>query len=435
LKRTHALPRRRRSRWLPLLALFLCLAGCIPPRSDERTTLLYAFWGSLATQALDEEIVRRFEAENPDIKVEMLPIGARYTDKLQAMFVGKVAPDVMMIGLESYTEWLHKGLLEPLDDVLPPDRRAQLMPVVREIFEREGHFYAIPIHAGGHVMFVNLDALEKAGLSRDDLASWENILKIAPRLSSRHGDPQALTDYATMVPIPITMIWSFGGKLFDDLRHPRKVTVNTPETRAGLGFLRALSQSRPVVPMEMAGEQGGYTLFRDGKVALYCNGRWVTPELEGATRFRWDVVPFPKGGAGSVTRLYASGMGVWSGSRRKEAAKRFVKFYTSKRGIDTLLSGGRYTPVYRDWAYGDDFLKLRPPESMQVFSETMEKGRAEVPLNAPGSLEVDTLVRGRMEELISQPDLPVETVLAGLEGDLEHWLQRRRRLGKDSQDR
>lgn len=365
----------------------------------------------------------------------MLPIGARYTDKLQAMFVGKVAPDVMMIGLESYTEWLNKGLLEPLDDVLPPDRRAQMMPVVKRIFEQEGRFYAIPIHAGGHVMFVNLDALEKAGLTRDDLSSWEGILKIAPRLSSRHGDAEALTDYATMAPIPLTLIWSFGGKLFDDLLNPQRVTVNTPKTRAGLGFLRALSRSSYIVPMEMAGEQGGYTLFRDGKVALYCNGRWVTPELKGATRFRWDVIPFPKGSVDSVTRLYASGMGVWSGSRKKEAAKRFVRFYTSKRGIDILLSGGRYTPVYRDWAFSADFLKLRPPESMQVFSETMEEGKAEVPLNAPGSLEVDTLVRGRIEQLVSRPDLPVETVLSGMEGDLDHWLKRRRRLRKDATSR
>lgn len=412
------------------MGLMIGMTGCIPQSTDPRTRILYAFWGSLEAQALDAEIVKAFEKENPDIKVTMLPIGARYSDKLQAMFVGGVAPDVMMIGLDSYPEWVEKGLIEPLDDLLSEDRKSEMMPVVRKAFNKEGHLYAIPIHAGGHVMFVNLDALDQAGVSREDLKTWAGIMKVAPRLSSRAGNPKALTEFAIMVPMPLTLIWSFGGTLFDDPTHPAKVTINSPQTAAGMELIRSIHRSGYAVPAEMLGNQGGYTLFRDGKVALYSNGRWVTPELLGSTRFRWDVVPVPEAEHGAVSRLYASGMGVWSGSRHKEASKRFVKFYTSKLGIDILLTGGRYTPVYRDWAFGDAFLQLRPPASMRVFSETLEAGKSEIPLYAAGSLEVDTLVRGRMEQLVSQPNLPVNIVMKGLEVDLDHWLKRRQRLGR-----
>jgi hypothetical protein len=91
------------------------------------------------------------------------------------------------------------------------------------------------------------------------------------------------------------------------------------------------------------------------------------------------------------------------------------------------MEGGRYTPVFREIAFGEKFLALRPPASIRRFSETMETGASAALLYAPGSGEVATLWASRVEQAVSQKDLPVETVLAGLAGDLERWLAKKRR--------
>jgi len=420
------------SRTTTRLCLFtatcVILGACVPKRGDSHTTtLLYAFWGSVEQQRIERQVIEAFERENPGIRIVTLPIGARYSDKLQAMFVGNVAPDVMAVGLPNYWDWSSKGLLERLDDLLPPERVDNLMPAVRRAFEKQGHFYAVPVHAGGHVMFLNLKALREAGIDPDSLTSWDAILAAAPKLAVRGGGTGRSTQYAFMVPQALSVVWSFGGKLFDNPFAPRAVTIKSPETLEALRFLRSLYSSRYSVPYDVLGDQGGYTLFRDGKIAIYFNGRWVTPELVGIKDFEWDVRPIPKAGGGAVTHLFGSALGIWSGSRNKEAAKKFVDFYTSGRGVEILVAGGRYTPVFRDMAYGKEFLSLRPPASMKFFSYSMEAGQAEYPLFASGSLQVTEIIRSRMEQLISQPEVSEERVLEGLYEDLVHWLDRRKR--------
>lgn len=418
--------------WFALFLAFL-LVGCVPKQESGKTSILYAFWGSVEQARIEREVVEAFEKENPDIKVNLLPIGARYSDKIQAMFVGNVAPDVMMLGMPHYWDWSEKGLLEKVDDLLPPERIADLMPAARRGFDREGHFYAVPVHVGGHVMFLNLAALREAGVNPDSLTTWDAVLAAAPRLAKKGGGSGTVTDFAFMIPQALSIIWSFGGKLFDDHYNPKAVTIASPETLEALRFLRKMRTNPYAVPYEMLGDQGGYTLFRDGRIAVYFNGRWITPEFAGIKGFDWDVRPIPQAGGGAISHLFGGALGIWSGSKNKEAARRFVQFYTMGKGMDILMRGGRYTPVFREAAYGKEFLSLRPPESMKVFSETMEEGQADYPLYASSSLKVGEIVRGRIEQLFSQPDIPEEEILKGLREDLEHWLSRRNRLKADKE--
>jgi len=406
----------------------LMLSGCVPEQKGGQTTILYAFWGSVEQVRIEREVIKAFEKANPDIRVNMLPIGSRYSDKIQAMFVGNVAPDVMMLGMPHYWDWSEKGLLENVDDLLPPERARDLMPAARRGFDKEGHFYAMPVHVGAHVMFLNLKALREAGVDPDSLTSWDAVLAAAPRLSKRGDGSGTVTDFAFMIPQALSIIWSFGGKLFDDYYHPKAVTIESPETLEALKFLRKLRANPYAVPFEMLGDQGGYTLFRDGRIAIYFNGRWITPEFAGIKSFDWDVRPIPAVGKGAISHLFGGALGIWSGSKHKEAARRFVKFYTLGKGMDILMRGGRYTPVFRQAAYGKDFLSLRPPESIKAFSESMEDGRGDYPLFASSSLKVGEIVKGRIEQLYSQPSLPEEAILRGLREDLEHWLSRRHRM-------
>ena len=54
----------------------------------------------------------------------------------------------------------------------------------------------------------------------------------------------------------------------------------------------------------------------------------------------------------------------------------------------------------------------------------MEAGASTYPVYAPGGNEVGLIVQGRMEQALSEPDVPASAVLAGLQDDLERWLKR-----------
>jgi len=413
-----------------LLPAVLLLTACTRPE-DKENTITYSFWGSIEQQKTEQAVIHAFEAANPDVRVIAQPIPPpiqRYNDKLQAMFVGQVAPDVVMIEVSRYDEWLARGVLEDVTaEVEDLSNRYELMPGVRRAFARDGRFFASPVNAHGYVTHFNAEALAAAGVMLPDDLSWAWLEEVAPRLSRRAGATSAVTDYAFQLPYPTMMLWAFGGALFDDLFHPTRATVATPEAAAAVRCMRRLLATGAVLPPDigsLASDVGTYQLFRDGRVAFFFNGRWSTPDFLRIRDFHWDVRPLPRGPAGRVSQHGGTLLGVWSGSRHKALAKRFVRFYSSPEGLAIVLPGRRYVPVYRRLAYGPEFLALTPPQALTVFSDTMEAGAALNYLYAPGYGEVKRIFDEAMEKAILRPDIPAEAILSALEQKLNRWLQR-----------
>ncbi len=410
----------------------LCVGGCTRPER-LKNSITYSFWGSLEQQKTEEVMIRAFERENPDVKVIAQPIpppSRRYNDKLQGMFVGQVAPDVVMVEFSRYDEWLARGVLADVtEEVEELSANYDLMPGVRRAFSRDGRFFGVPVNAHAYVTHFNREALAAAGLELPADLTWRWLLEAAPRLSRRAGAGAATTDFAFQMPLPTMIFWSFGGRIFDDLSHPARALVHSPEGVAAIDCLRKLMATGAVLLPDigsMASDVGTYQLFRDGKVALFFSGRWSTPDLLRIRNFQWDVCPLPRGPAGRISQHGGTVLSVWTGSQQKELAKRFVRFYASPEGMRWLLPGRRYVPVYRRMAYGREFLSLTPPGSLQVFSETMEEGAALNYLYAPGYSRVKRLFDDAMQRAILRPEIPAAAILDGLERELNRWIERNR---------
>lgn len=413
-----------------LLACALLCAGCVP-KKDGGVILRYAFWGSIEQQEVEQRIAKAFEEENPGIRVEFVPIGGtRYAEKIQAMMVGRIAPDVLMVEINQYFEWAARGALLDLTDLVEELAKDDpLMPLPAMAFAKDGRFYAVPINCSGFAMYCNLDALKSAGVSPDELRTWEDIRRVAPKLSRRAGNPDAPTDYALLMPPPLVALWAFGGEMFDNQVKPSTVTIKSPAAKSALEYLRGLNASGCAVPPDVSTDQGTYQLFRDGKVALHFDGRWRTPDFAGKTKFAWDVRPMPAGPARQVTLHGGTGLAVSKDSREAEAAKKFVKFYVSEKGSKIGSSEGRVVPVSRKRAYADEFLSLRPPENIRVFVDTMEADKSRLSVYCVGASQVRDIFGARVEQAISEPKRPLDEILKGLDEDLNRWLERQKRKG------
>jgi multiple sugar transport system substrate-binding protein len=409
-------------------------AGCTRPASGGRT-ITYSFWGTPEQQKTELAVIAAFEAAHPGTRVVPRPIpGAvpRYNDKLQAMFVGQVAPDVIMIEMSRYDDWAARGVLADIsEDVEKLAREHDMMPVARQAFERDGRFYGAPINAHAQAMYYNREALAAAGVAVPaEGFTWAGLLDLAPRLARRAGGTKAITDYAYQLPPPTILFWAFGGALFDDLYHPHRATVNSAGGAAALRYMRAALATGAVLPPDvgaLAADTGTYQLFRDGKVALYVSGRWMTPDFMRIKGFHWDVMPIPAGPAGRISQHGGTALGVWRNSREPELARAFVHFYASPAGARITMAGRRYVPVYRELAFSAEYLRLTPPEHLAVFSRTMEAGAALNYLYAPGYSEVKRLFDAAMEKAIIRTDLAPEAVLAELELELNRWLKQNQR--------
>lgn len=412
-----------------LLALLAFgLAGCVKPE-DGRQRLLFAFWGSTKRLEVERQIVRAFEEKHPDIDVEILAIGARYAEKIQAMMVGGVAPDVLFVDISSYPEWASRGVLKDLTPLVEElDAAYDVMPVPERAFRYRGRYYAVPVNCHGLVTFYNADILEEAGIdlpaegfSYADLEAW------APRLAKRSGNPNAPTDFAIVLPRPYMIFWAFGATLFDDPEEPTQVTLDSTPTREALAYLQRLVGKGYAAPADVVMDHGTFELFRDGKAAFMITGRWVSSDLVGQTDFEWDVLPPPAGIAGRPTSHGGTGIAISSQTKRLDAAEKFVRFYTSPESVWMSTEAGRTAPVYRTLAESPRFLAMAPPQSMHRFVETMEEDSARIWLFGPGSSEVNEIFRNWIDPAVNNPGTPVEPIIRSATQELERWLDQQQK--------
>ncbi|NCW28244.1 MAG: extracellular solute-binding protein, partial [Verrucomicrobia bacterium] len=287
---------------LVLLGLPWILTACVPQRESVRE-ITFSLWGATEQLKAEEAIVAEFEKQHPGIRVRLMPMGARYLEKLQAMFVGQAAPDVIMIEISMYDNWASRGVLADLtEDLRKITRDHPLLPVPQRAFERNGRFFGIPINCHGHVAYVNLDAFRATGVPLpDETWTWEKLLAQSPLLSRRHGNSLALTDYALLIPQFPIFLTAEGATLFDSDSLPTRVTADQPAVHRAFDLVRRLQASGCAVPPEVQSDQGDFQLFRDGRLAVYFAGRWISPEY--AKIFRND------GGGSGAAALLRSGHG------------------------------------------------------------------------------------------------------------------------------
>ena len=125
-------------RGLTVLLGVLLLAGCRKPDGD-RVEVTFSLWGSAEQLRIERSIIEAFEAAHPGIRVRAMAIGQRYPQKIQAMLVGNVAPDVIMVEMVQYDEWASRGALADVTEVVAAavgDRG--MLPLPERAFLRDG---------------------------------------------------------------------------------------------------------------------------------------------------------------------------------------------------------------------------------------------------------------------------------------------------------
>lgn len=155
------------------------------PSSQEPITLELSVnnWGDAVIQAI-EEGVKRFEALNPGIKVEVRRRGT--WDDFVVRVVSGVPPDVIAIGL-SIGEHSEAGLIIPLDSYIGGDLREQIIPEMWSNFTWRGKVYGVPAleHGPRLGMVWNEAMLQESGLSvdPDTVMTWAEFFEYAHKLT------------------------------------------------------------------------------------------------------------------------------------------------------------------------------------------------------------------------------------------------------------
>ena len=375
----------------------------------------------------EQQVVAAFEREHPDIDVEILHVPTRYNDKILTMMAGRLAPDVMMTEITTYPQFAAKGALLDLTDYVKRDGldMSDFYPLALRAFTYDGRLYCLPRDISGQALFYNKSMFQQAGAAYPTQDwTWEDFRRVCEALTQDVNGDGITDQYGALLSMPHALIWANGGDFFDDPVHPTRCTLTEQPALEAMRWFEQLYTDRIVVPPEVHQEEGQYQMFATGRIGMYFDGRWRTPDFVGIDTFDWDVCVVPKGKMGRVTLHGGTAYSVSAETRHPEQAWELVKFYCSAPGVTRAIESGRTTPVLKSIALSPVFLDWRPPENMMAFVQTMEHGRR--PSYFARNAEVTTVLETEIQRLTigeATADETCETLKRELEGILEDWVR------------
>ena len=100
-------------RFLILCLLPILLCACTKNQQEEIT---FSSWGSVTEVGILNEIIKEYEKENPEVRINFIHIPQNYFQKIHLLFASNQAPDVIFIN-NLYLP-LYYSKLEALNDIV-----------------------------------------------------------------------------------------------------------------------------------------------------------------------------------------------------------------------------------------------------------------------------------------------------------------------------
>ncbi len=395
-------------------------------KESGKITIRFANWEVLPVQLrTHEKVIRLFEKEHPNIKVQFEPVQGGPL-KILVEIAGGRAPDVF---------YWHQSLLAPLVekkavlDLSPFIKRDRIdldaffSPTIQAMRFEEG-IYGMPIYFGMYALVYNRDLFDKAGIKYpDDKWTWSDFLEAAKKLTLRKGNK--VVQYGAKVGAG-HIAAAFGAKEFDE---EGNCLYDTPKMREALQFYYDLLYKYKVMPLpgvsvsQLAeGARSDLEMFMTGKLGMFLAPAFLLPELRKIKNFSWDVAPIPLKEGGYVT--YSTGcLVISSKTKYPEEAWELVKFVTGERAARIYAQQRMSIPARRKIA--EEIFLTPPPEHIKVFLDQIKFAKA-YNFRFPWYQEFSKSIKNPEIELLSLNKQDVERTVKNIQQRFEKFIKRYR---------
>lgn len=383
--------------WAVLVAMLAAVALAKPP-----VVLRFACQDGNDTIGAVREVVRRFEAENPGIKVQIDQVTDEFFMKMLTQYAAGVAPDLAQMHVGMYPQFAVRGALRPLDPFVERSPDLDLKrwyPNILRFFTYEGKLYGLPTDVAPFgLIFYNKDLFDKAGIPypSDD---WTWTYRPRPELRERdfvwvmqqltRKDRNGRTTQFGFAPdwpqiYFYLLLQSRGLKLWDDDQAPTRIVANDPRTIELMEFAsRTINQENWVPTWDQiatVASSSVYDEFVRGKIAMIMTfAAKIGPLRKDMARqgIDWDVTVFPAfEGQKPVTNAQGSATVMFQSTKHPQEAWRFIQFFSGEVGQRILARAGSQ-PAIRDlalepglWLPGPESpAELRKPANMRVTDQ------------------------------------------------------------------
>ena len=203
-----------------------------------------------------------------------------------------------------------------------------------------GFVVAVPTVNECHVMYYRKDLLEAQGLKVP--TTMDELYDVVGKITDKQNDIAGIALRGQRSPLVTqfsSFLFSYGGDFFKD----GKATINTPEVIAAMMMYgKLLHNYGPDGALNMSWPQAA-AVFAQGKAGFWIDASSLSSNVldpaKSVVADKTGVAAFVAGPAGAKPyNISQWALGIYSGSKNKDAAWKFVEFMTNKKGI-TYMQG------------------------------------------------------------------------------------------------
>lgn len=363
---------------LVLLSLFSIVGA-----QDDVTTIRFMDWKLSEEAPLEvlETLIAQFEAENPDLKVELIP--AQWEQRIQQLLTqvqADTAPDLVRLNAPDFGQL--NDLLQPVGPYLEElgiydDIFSQLPErYVQDNLVFDGEVYGVPIDIGGDGLMYNKRMFEEAGLDPnappETLEEFVEYAKILTNPPDQYGYCMFGAKSGSTARRWYRWFWDNDTEMV--ARDFSEAMLNSSEAIEAITWYSNLALEHDVVPPGVvnADFEAVITAFAQERCAMHqggANNAGLADDRNPGIIDHLALAPMPANGAavaGGTT------LGIPYNAENPEAAARLMAFLASKEaGIEWSLASS-HTPARAD-ALADDriasdpFLSYSPPDPRPAY--------------------------------------------------------------------
>lgn len=348
-------------------------------------------------------LLKDFEAENPEVKVNVtaIPWDAALS-KYQTAIAGGTTPDIAQMG----TTWM--GDFSNAFDPTPAEiDTSSFFPGSVKSSEVGGTAYGVPWYVDTRVVYYRSDLAEKAGITEAP-ETWEDFRALAEALQSKAGAKfgvQLPTGGADSYQATLPFQWSNGAKLIND--DGSKWTLDTPEAAEALKYYAGFFEDGLASKAASTGTTAEAS-FVDGSAPMMISGPWHVGLLNkaGGEGFvdKYKVALMPK--AKSATSFVGgSNLVVFKKSENRDSAWKLLqwlstpevqlKWYKATGDLPSQQS------AWEDPALADD-------DKLSVFGEQLKDTNN--PPTVPTWTQISAAADSELEQIVKSGKDPAEAL-------------------------
>ncbi|KPL03712.1 MAG: hypothetical protein AMJ73_05580 [candidate division Zixibacteria bacterium SM1_73] len=378
-----------------LISVLFILFTCEKKQDEFVTLSWWQFWTNPEVKPTILELIKQFEKENPNIKVNLTDLTwSDGHEKIVVAFGSGTAPDVLELGSDWVPEFSYQDVLLNVTLEAEKIKNEFLMWEPATIGEE---IFGFPWILDTRVLFYNKGLMEKAGLDPNKPPkTWDEFLHCCNAINRLKPDAYGFgansAERHRLYKKFLPFLWANEGRILSD--DQAESEINSREGVQALEFYRRLTQNGMVDTQAMLDEA-----FNHNKIGFVISGGWLLNDLRKnhpEVNFGICLMPKPESDRG-MPASFAGGefLVINKKSENPQEALKLIKFLIHKNNCLKVCQaigsgfpsakGAEFDPYYRNEPYLSTFqeqLKYAispPPHPKWVYiEEIIEKAVEEV---------------------------------------------------------